>query len=155
MKIFNINTLSITPFLHKTTNTPFPFNLNLPLTIEYPRFLYTSLQMEFTYRKLSLPAIVEKATVQDPLFITRFAKHGSQGQIISKFKIVVNPDDNNFAPPFYILQLNEDQPDSENDNSDTDSDTSEPPQQFFECHIVGEIKWAILGPYGDWVPEGE
>jgi hypothetical protein len=122
--------------------------------------------MELAYRKLSLPAIVEKAAVEDQLFLTRFAKQGNQNQVISKFKVVPNEGRNKYNP-FHILRIreppidnndgnNDDNNDGDNDdNTDNDSNNSTPPQQLLECHIVGEILYTILDTYGDWVPDGE
>src|SRR5215469_12709777 len=77
--------------------------------------------MEFTYHKLSLQAIVEKAATQDRLFVTRIANRDSQNQVVSKFETLSNEGRNNKNKPFCVVQRAEPAPYNNNNDSNDDN----------------------------------
>lgn len=157
--------------------------------------------MEYSYKQLSIDAIVEKALRQDKLFITRSARLDPFYGPITNFKVVENTNRRDTYHLVHVLSDNVEPKtwDIARDNeelnnvleqtvtdkapkktgpktkkaksSPTPADVSssiavtDKPSvkgdftidnpQLFECHVVGTVDYAFLGPYGNWVPEGE
>lgn len=145
--------------------------------------------MEYKYRNMSMGAIVEKAQVEDDIFITQFARREPSGTIIKNFKVVENEDTNDNFNIYHVVtdetntllshfplenrDMGVEEPKPTEKATKKNSSKSKnaakaeiiaetPPKEeklvnlrFLECNIVGTVYFANLGPYGDWVPEGE
>lgn len=100
--------------------------------------------MEYSFKTLSLSAILAEARVEDELYIENFARIMPDGSIIKNFQIEPHEDPDEAGSHFRFIRTNQD--------PGTDGNGNGP--KLLECTLYGEISFFNTGPYGTWVPNG-